>query len=142
MSLSLQKMREIVFQFLYSYDLGLTEPDQLMQLLMKELSVTKKNVKIAEERARKVFELCPTLDEKIGSTSQEYSFERIYLVERNILRLGLYEIEYDDEIPPKVAISEALRLAKKFSTPESTAFVNAILDHLNQEQNEGTLPPK
>jgi N utilization substance protein B len=70
------------------------------------------------------------IDEKITSLSPDYSFARISRVEKTILRLGVYEILFDDLIPPLVAISEAIRLTRKFGTPESARFVNAILDRV------------
>ena len=81
-------------------------------------------------RKEKVEKRISGLDEQIGKASIEYAFDRIQVVERNILRLGLYEILFDDEVPPKVAISEAIRLARKFGTPEAASFINAILDNI------------
>lgn len=130
MSLPQQKFREIVFQLLYSYDLGKSHEEDMLPLIMKELSVTRKAVKEAAERAQKIQEMWPEIDKEITQSSQSYTFERIQSVERNILRLGVYEILYDEEIPPKVAISEAIRLARKFGSPESANFVNAVLDHI------------
>lgn len=123
-----QKFRELVFQMLYGYDMGHTDENELISLLMKELSVTKKTANEAHEKVTKIAAVLPELDDMINHTSTSYKFNRIQTVERNILRLGLFEILFDDSIPPKVAISEALRLARKFSTPESATFVNAILD--------------
>jgi N utilization substance protein B len=128
MSLPQQKFREIVFQILYSKDMGQTGEDSIVQLLSKELSVSKKSVKEALDKVNRIFEKLPEIDHIIGNTSESYRFERIRSIERNVLRLGVFEILYDDSIPPKVAISEAIRLSKKFGTPEATAFVNALLD--------------
>jgi len=79
-------------------------------------------------KAAKILAELPEIDALIRNTSTSYRFERIQSIERNVLRLGIYEILYDDTIPPKVAIPEALRLSKKFGTPESAMFVNALLD--------------
>ena len=68
------------------------------------------------------------IDAVIAKTSQSYAFERIQSVERNILRLAVYELLYDPEMPPKVALAEAVRLTRKFGSPEAAAFVNALLD--------------
>ena len=139
-----QKFREIVFQFLYSQDIGEGSEEEMTSLFMKELSVTKKAVQEAISRARKILEMLPKIDEHIKKTSVSYRFERIQTVERNILRLGVYELLFDDAIPPKVAIAEAIRLSRKFGTPESTSFVNALLDaiykaSLGDEINESDL---
>ena len=70
----------------------------------------------------------------IAKTSHAYEFERIQTVERNILRLAVFEIFFDNgTVPPKVALAEAMRLARKFSTYESTSFINAILDAIYKD---------
>ena len=125
-----QKFREIVFQLLYSHDIGDAEEGDMTSLLMKELSVTKKTMEKAHERVREIIKNKAEIDKKIAATSKSYDFNRIHLVERNILRLGTFELIFDDEIPEKVAIVESMRLARKFSTAESANFVNAILDAL------------
>ena len=70
------------------------------------------------------------LDEQISSVAQKWKLSRIAFVDRSILRLGLYELLYSADVPPKVAIDEAINLAKKFSTTQSGSFVNGILDRL------------
>lgn len=130
MPLPQKKFREIVFQILYSLDTGHSDEEEIVNLLMKELSVTRKTVRQALERAKKVILIREETDKMISQTSFSYAFNRIQTVEKNVLRLGLYELFFDDQIPPKVAISEAMRLARKFGSPESANFVNAILDAL------------
>lgn len=130
MSISQKKIRELVFQLLYAKDLGDPDPSAMIALLMKEHLLTRKTVLQAQQRAEAIFEKKEALDKEIETISTSYDLDRIHSVERNILRLGLFELEYDKEIPPKVAISEAIRLASKFSTPEGATFVNALLDSL------------
>lgn len=130
MTVPQQKFREIVFQILYSFDLGLSNEEDIVNLLMKELSVSKKTVYEALERAKHVMLVREETDAMITHTSFSYEFHRIQSVEKNVLRLGIFELLFDDQIPPKVAISEAMRLARKFGSPESANFVNAILDAL------------
>lgn len=130
MSLPQQKFREIVFQMLYSYDMGCASEEDMLPLLMAELSVTRQAVRSAQERVRNIIARQTEIDALISKASLSYSFERIQSVERNILRLGIFELLFDTEIPPKVAIAEALRLARKFGTPESATYVNALLDSI------------
>jgi len=131
MALPQEKFRELTFQMLFGYDVAqAANQDELLNLLMKELAVTKKTVILAQEKVKLIIAKLPEIDEMIASTSKSYNFERIQAVERNILRLGVYEMSFDDSIPPKVAISESIRLARKFGTPESASFINAILDAL------------
>lgn len=128
MSIPLQKFREIVFQVLYSFDMGNSDHKELARMLMKELNVTQRTLKNAMERAEEILEKKDELDDKIKDVSISYSFDRVPIVEKNILRLALFELFFDKEIPPKVAIAEAIRLSRKFSTPESASFINALLD--------------
>ena len=128
MALPQQKFREIVFQLLYSYDLGRSREEDMIPLIMKELSVTRKSVREAHVRVEAILAERNKIDEVISKTSHSYAFERIQSVEKNILRLGVFELIYAKETPPVVAISEAVRLARKFGSPESATFVNAVLD--------------
>jgi N utilization substance protein B len=134
MVLSPQKFREMVFQLLYSYDIGHPSEEVMVDLIMTELAISKKNVKVAQEKLHSIVDKLSTIDPLITSVSTSYDFERIQTVAKNILRLGVFELLFDDGIPPKVAISEAIRLARKFGTPESASFVNALLDHLYKQQ--------
>jgi N utilization substance protein B len=126
MPISPQKFREIVFQLLYSEDFG--GSDGVVEMLMGQLAVTKKVVREACATKEKILEKKQELDRAIEGNSQAYDFERIPRVERNVLRLSLYELLFASDIPPKVAIAEAIRLSRKFATAEAATFVNAILD--------------
>ncbi len=130
MAVPKQKMREVVFLLLYCLDLSAPEEDELVKLVSNELKVAKSQVKLCLSKVRNIQSHQKEIDEKVASALQSYRFERIHWVERNILRLGLYEMFFDEMIPPKVAIAEAIRLGKKFGTPPSVAFINAIMDHL------------
>lgn len=128
MAVPQQKFREIVFQLLFSHDMGQPTDEDMLKLMVKELSVTKNVVREAQQRVESIIAKLDQIDPMIKANAVTYEFSRIQVVEKNILRLALYELCYDERIPPKVAIVEAMRLAKKFSTPESALFVNAILD--------------
>lgn len=130
MAIPVQKLREIIFQMLYSYDIGKAEQEDMIELIMKELSVSRATVVDAQQKVEEIQAIQEELDEMIAGASFSYAFERIQTVERNILRLGVYELFFAGDIPPKVAMSEAVRLTRKFSTPEAANFVNAILDTL------------
>lgn len=130
MAVPQKKLREAVLQLLYSEEFAGLEEEEVAPFMMGELSVPKRSMLECIERARSVMAKFEEIDILLEKTSQSYSFERIQRVELCILRLGAYELFYDDEIPPKVAISEALRLARKFSTPEAATFVNALLDFI------------
>ena len=71
------------------------------------------------------------IDQFIKQNAINWSLERMAVVDRNILRYAVYELLYEDVIPPKVTINEALDISKKYSTPKSSAFINGILDHIH-----------
>lgn len=81
-------------------------------------------------KVERIIAKIPELDEKINSVAEGWKTRRMGRVELAILRLALYEMEFDEEIPGKVAINEAVELAKKFGGDESPAFVNGILAKL------------
>lgn len=131
MALPPQKFREIVLQILYSQDFAPDQEEEMIPFMMHELKVTKRIMVEAHARMRQVLAHLEPIDAAIRAASTEYSFERISRVERTILRLGLFEILFDSKsLSPKVAIAEAIRLCRKFGTPESADFVNAILDRV------------
>jgi N utilization substance protein B len=129
MALSAQKRREIVFQLLYSQGFASPEIGEIAELIMPTQAVTKKGVCEAFTQVQSILEKKEALDTLIRGSSEAYAFERISSVELSVLRLGLYELLFTPGMPPKVAISEAMRLCRKYATREGSAFVNAILDH-------------
>jgi len=133
MSLPPQKFREIVLQLLFSQDFTALDPAETIPFMMHELKVTKRSMLDVHIRLEAILAKLPEIDARIQAASTEYAFDRIGKVERTILRLAIYELS-DPNIPPKVAIAEAIRLCRKFGTPESANFVNAILDNVYSNQ--------
>jgi N utilization substance protein B len=133
MAIAPQKFREIVFQLLFCQSFSSSEEDEVLEFMMQELKVTKKVMKEGLEKCKKILEHLVEIDGLISRFSEAYEFKRISEVEKSILRLGIYELYYADSIPPKVALSEAVRLTCKFATAESAAFVNAVLDAVYQD---------
>lgn len=128
MPISPQKFREIVLHLLYSDDFGSCE--EVAEMVMAQLAVTKKTVREAFEIKEKIVQKIGEIDGLVRKHSSSYDFERIPRIERNVIRLGVYELLHSPEVPPKVAIAEAIRLARKFATPEAATFVNAVLDSI------------
>ena len=128
MALPPQKFREIVFQILFSAAFANEKLEDTALMLMGELKVTKRSVLDACEMAKQVLSHLSEIDEKIRNTSKEYQFERITSAEKCVLRLSFFELFHDKSLPPPIVFAEAIRLTRKFGTPESADFVNAILD--------------
>ena len=89
--------------------------------------------KFAEPLIRGVLERRTDLDEIIRKYAENWELHRIANVDRNILRLAIYEMQHREDIPPVVSINEAVEIAKKFSTEDSGRFVNGILDKVKRE---------
>jgi len=87
----------------------------------------------AEPLIRGVLERRDELDEQIKKHAKNWDFHRIAAVDRNIMRLAIYEMLHREDIPPVVSINEAVDIAKKFSTQDSGKFVNGILDKIRGE---------
>ena len=87
----------------------------------------------ADRLIRGVIEHRPELDQKITALAQNWDLQRMAVVDRNILRLAIFEMLHRDDIPPIVSINEAVDIAKKFSTQDSGKFVNGILDKIKGE---------
>lgn len=131
-----QKIREILFQLLYSQDFVDNEKEDIIPFLMAQHEVTKKTVYQAKEKQAAVQAKQEVIDNLIRETSHAYEFARIPRIEKNILRLGVYEMCFDAVVPPKVVMAEAIRLARKFATPEGSTFVNAILDAIYKKHQK------
>ena len=74
------------------------------------------------------------IDNKISEYATNWQIKRMAVIDRNILRMGVYELKYASDIPPKVAINEAVELAKKYGDLESSKFVNGILDKIHKKE--------
>jgi transcription antitermination protein NusB len=131
--------RELAVQFLYQFDMAGGSLDDAFPLFWETQSeVDDTGRRFAEELVRGVNEQRAGIDEKIVKYTENWDLPRIAAVDRNILRLAMYEMLYRDDIPPVVSINEAVDIAKKFSTRESGAFVNGILDRLKADLTRPT----
>jgi transcription antitermination protein NusB len=129
MALPRTKFREIVFQLLYSQNFQPVN-NEFIPFMMNILKTTKKNIELANDRILIIYQKLEDIDKLIKKNAgDQYKIERISKVELNVLRLAIFELLYDKTIPAKVAISEALRLCRKFGNKDSTKFINAILDN-------------
>jgi N utilization substance protein B len=90
----------------------------------------------SEQLLQGAIEHLPEIDKKISLYAANWQLERMAFVDRNIMRLGCFELLFREDIPPKVAINEAVELAKKYSGSESGKFVNAILDKIKIEKEK------
>lgn len=123
--------RELALKLLYVMDLGSKAAlDEQIELLLSQETDSPEVRRHARELFKLVREHLPELDAHIQQAATNWLLTRMPAVDRAILRLGAAELLYAQEVPPKVTITEAIELAKKYSTEKSGAFVNGLLDKL------------
>lgn len=135
MTIPRKKFRELIFQILFSLNFSLIEKEDIVYCMMKILKTTRNNVTKGYLYVLKILEKKDEVDKIIKKFSKSYRIERISKVELNILRLSVFEFMYDENIPEKVTISEAVRLCRKFGTRDSAKFINGVL-HSVYENNK------
>lgn len=101
--------------------------------ILHNAAMSEKNEEYLKNRTKDVMCKVPNLDEKINEVAYGWKTNRMGRVDLTILRLALYEMLYDEEVPERVAINEAVELAKKFGGDESPAFINGVLAKLVQK---------
>lgn len=121
-------------QFLYAHGLAAEEgfaPDELAAALDRFWALRQGSRHIrrdADALIRAAVEFLPEADAQIAALSENFALDRVTAVDRSILRLALYEMVKREDVPPIVALNEAIEIAKRFGTPDSWRFVNGILD--------------
>jgi transcription antitermination factor NusB len=127
--------RELAVQFLYQYDLngGGELGDALAMFWQTQTDIADTVRAFAEDLIRGCLAHREPIDEKLRKYTEHWELPRMAAVDRNILRLAIYEMTCRDDIPPVVSINEAVEIAKRYSTRESGAFVNGILDRLRAD---------
>ncbi len=132
-----RKSREIALQMLYQLEMTEDPPQVVIDSYYELQSGEDKDPDLAEavrpfaeHLLNGVYSHRDELDRMIVAASENWRIERMSIVDRNVLRIALFEMLYCLEIPPKVSINEAIDLGKTFGNPDSGAFINGILDHL------------
>ncbi len=121
--------RTIALQTLYEWDFNQQKSDltQLVKRDIAEFAPEFEDQQFSEHLVKHVLEHLPKLDAKIRQYAPEWPLEQITVIDRNVLRIGIYELLFSEDIPPKVAINEAIELAKTFGGPSSGKFINGVL---------------
>ena len=134
-----RKSREIALQFLFNIDFS--ERKITQQMINEKLAIFWKNFnpdfknsgkEFAEKLIKNTLENKSKIDLLLKKVSENWKLERMPPVDRNILRIGVSEFLYFDDIDYDVTINEAIEIAKKYGTEKSSSFVNAVLDKVKQ----------
>jgi transcription antitermination protein NusB len=135
---SRRKARECALQMLFAADVSQTPPDDLVRTYWAELGDTEIDESardFATRLAVGTLSHATELDERIRLRAEHWRISRMAIVDRNILRLAVYEFLHE-RTPRTVAINEALEIARRFSTYEATQFINGILDAIKRDLDE------
>ena len=135
---SRRKARECALQMLFAADVSKTRADELVRSYWAELGdadVEEPAREFATRLATGTLARVQELDERIKSRAEHWRIARMAVVDRNILRLAVYEFMFEPT-PRTVAINEALEIARRFSTYEATQFINGILDAIKRDLDE------
>ena len=125
--------REAAVQFLFSNDLNISADESDWAAFWKLHNASGFVRKFCMELVNGVGQNRGAIDERISTVAENYALNRISTVDRNILRVAVYEMFHCAEVPPVVAINEAIEIAKRFGTEESGRFVNGVLDRLKRD---------
>jgi N utilization substance protein B len=133
--------RSIAMQTLYEWDFSGREPEKLKEIAarnLKEFGAGLENDEFVWQLINGVVEHLPQLDEIITKSAPQWPIEQITIIDRNVLRLGLLELLFSkrEEVPPKVAINEAIELGKTFGGESSGKFINGVLGTVYREIGE------
>jgi len=127
---SRRRAREAALQVLYQVDMLKEPPEEALDLYFAHFASPESSRPFAEFVVQGVHNHLGEIDELMASASEHWRLDRMSPVDRNILRLAIFEMLFCDDIPPKVSINEAIDLGKKFGSEDSGPFINGVLDEI------------
>jgi N utilization substance protein B len=131
-----RQARESAMQVLFQVDVGKVEVETAFKYLQENFVLADRDMEFARYLVEGVTSKLPELDEVIAGFSRDWQLERLAAVDRNILRLALFEILFDEQIPYSVSINEAVELAKIYGGEKSSKFVNGILSSVVHKEKQ------
>ena len=129
-----RKGRELALQMLYQWDVSREPVESVIESSSELQTAGDAAREFASRLVEGTVDRVEAIDKILIETSEHWRLGRMSTVDRNVLRLAVYEL-LEKAAPPGVVINEALEVVKRFSSPESVAFVNGVLDAVNQELN-------
>lgn len=125
--------RECALKILYRIEISKDSPEDSIEDFWSRETEADNEVKVfADSLVKETIANLSRIDEAISRYAQNWELKRIAVIDKNILRMGICEMFYKDDIPPKVSINEAIELAKKYGDNDSGKFVNGILDKIRK----------
>ena len=132
-----RKSRELALQALYQGEQAGQNGLLVFEEFCAHFQVNKKSIPYAKKLLDGVQEKADAINQLISKYAENWRLERMSVIDRNILRLAVYEVHYQDDVPISVAINEAVEIAKRYSTDDSGPFINGILDSMAKEEASG-----
>lgn len=132
-----RELREHVFRMLFRREFFDSEKEfeEQVQMYLEELEPLEEKDRVyMQEKIGAIYSLVPKLDEKLNEVARGWKTGRMGKVDLTVLRLALYEMRYEESVPEKVAINEAVEIARKYGGDDSPSFVNGVLAKLVTEQ--------
>jgi N utilization substance protein B len=130
-----RKARELALQMLFQYDMAGNAPDMVIGTF-EDLQKSKPNTReFAERIFRGTVDHLAEIDDMIQAQAENWRLSRMAVVDRNIIRMSVYEFLHESDTPKLVIIDEAVEIAKKFGTQKSSQFINGILDGILKRYN-------
>ena len=130
-----RKARTLALQALYEIDSVSREPEMTIERAIATINMTGDNVEFMRELVLGTIKHREEIDQQIHELAPTWPIDQIALVDRNILRLAIFEILYDNKVPVKVAVNEAVELAKLFGSESSPKFINGVLGAVSAKAN-------
>ena len=137
-----RKSREFALQVLYQLNISKQDPLTALTQFREHFLSNGETDAFQKRLVLGVLEHCSELDRLIERYSENWRLDRINLIERNILRMAIFELLFCEEIPPKVTINEAIDLGKRYGSEDSGSFINGILDRIQHEVVRKPIDPK
>ncbi len=128
-----RKARELALKMLYQMEVNGDSVNSALEKYVKVFPYQDDVIEYARFLLNGVKKVQDKVDGYIGEASEHWKISRITYVDKNILRIAIFEMLYSPEIPPKVAIDEALEMGKKFGSEDSKDFINGVLDRILRE---------
>lgn len=130
---SRRKSREVALQLLYMREFTGGDVDEMLIHFWRDGELDDRIISFARDLILGTLDRKDDIDRMIAESSEHWRLDRMALIDRNVMRLAVYEFIYTPSTPKKVVINEAIEIAKRFSSEESTQFVNGILDNIRMK---------
>lgn len=133
--ISHRKGRELALQSLYALEFGQPDISAVKKTVVKKLGINQDEIEYGTEIITKVTKYSEEIDTYITKSATNWPLNRLAVIDKILMRCSVVEMLYIENIPVKVSITEAVQMAKKYSTEESAVFINGVLDAIARENS-------